>query len=149
MFEMKNWKSRVALPTYRAGLLQAQAYRALTAFMTQTLGVYGITMSEWALLGLLHEQTSARPSELAQQLGVKPPVVTSMVSQLVAKDWIVKTADVHDNRVVNLDLTEQGTAAIVTIERTVRAEFRTFMSDISLLDLAAYVRVLDKLAKKL
>ena len=74
-----------AVPTYRAGLLQARAYRKLTVFLSAKLKEWDVSLPEWALLGLLYEANGMRLQEVADMLDVEPPFATRLASTLQKK----------------------------------------------------------------
>jgi DNA-binding MarR family transcriptional regulator len=69
-------KPRLPITTYNAGLIQAQAYRALSSFMSTALRVNALSMPEWAVLGLLRDRGAVRQADLAERMAVKRPVIT-------------------------------------------------------------------------
>jgi DNA-binding MarR family transcriptional regulator len=141
--------NKVRIRTYKAGLLQAKAYRALTNFMTSELAPYEISLPEWALLGLLHEHKIMRPSELSQAMGVKPPVVTANLKRLEVGGIIAREIDGDDSRVYTIKLTPGGEVRVETIEKSLRVSMREYFKDIKIVDLITYINVLNKLANKL
>ena len=146
MFFLPN---KVRFRTYMAGLLQAKAYRALTNFMTSELAPYEISLPEWALLGLLREHKVLRPSELSQEMGVKPPVVTANLKRLELAGIIAREIHGDDSRVFTIELTPNGKIRVETIEKALRVSMREYFKDIKITDLITYINVLKKLASKL
>jgi DNA-binding MarR family transcriptional regulator len=139
---------KVRLRTYQAGLLQAKAHRVLTSYMTEALAPYGISLPEWALLGLLKDHKVLRPSEIADHLGVKPPVATAHLKRLDSAGLIHRNQPADDSRVVEISLTPEGIRKVDTIESRLRVDLRGFLKGIKVADLITYIRVLAKLADK-
>lgn len=75
------------------------------------------------LYKLYSEGDNARPTELAERLGVDPPTVTRKVQQLERAGLISRQADPGDARACRLSLTPQGRDSI---ERLLRARERWF-----------------------
>lgn len=146
---MLNFYKKIPISTYRAGLLQAQAYRALSHFMTQALAKHDLSMPQWTLLGILRDQKTCRPSSLATLLGVKPPVATRLLGDLIKKGLATKTPHSTDNRGAIAAITPAGATLVAHIERTLRLELRKFLADLSIGELRTYLKVLSKLASKL
>jgi DNA-binding MarR family transcriptional regulator len=134
--------------TYRAGLLQSRAYRALNSFMNKQLKPYGISLPEWAVIGSLVEQKTLRPSQIAQLLGIKQPVATRIISKLEDKGAVQRTADTQDSRATNIALTSLGNGLARDIESQLRPAMRTFLADIDRQQLATYLRVMEQIAVK-
>jgi DNA-binding MarR family transcriptional regulator len=136
------------LSTYRAGLLQARAYRNLSAFMTVTLAPHGLAITEWAMLGLLKENDSLRPNELSDQLGVKSPLISRHIKLLSDRGWIERIEMEGDARGATIHLTDEGRQTVDSVEGELRGQMRKFLKGISLRQLAAYLAVLEKLAER-
>ena len=136
------------LTTYRAGLLQAKAYRNLSAFMTVTLAPYGLAITEWALLGLLREDGSQRPTELSEQLGVTTPLTSRHIKRLNDLGWIERVELEHDARGAIVHITDSGRELVDKLESELRRQMRLYLKGISLRQLATYLSVLEQLANR-
>jgi DNA-binding MarR family transcriptional regulator len=139
---------RLALTTYRTGLLQSKAHRALSAFMTGALSKSGLSAPQWALLGVLTDKRQLRPSQISAELGVKPPVTTALLNELVAKKLIVRVAHGSDNRAALVGITDAGAQLVATVEHDLRKEMKEFLKDVKIPELIVYMRVLNKIASK-
>lgn len=144
----KKTGTRLELATYEAGLIQAQAYRALRTHLTRALAGHGLSMSEWALLGQVHARRSLRLSELAEILSVESPLATNLVSGLVRKGLVARHRDPDDSRAKQVRLTATGRNLVPRLEKTLRADLRSFLGDVSSPHLAIYLGVLRKIAAK-
>ncbi|PLS81347.1 hypothetical protein CYG49_02330 [Candidatus Saccharibacteria bacterium] len=140
---------KITLKTYQAGLLQAKAYRSLHTQMSEALKPYGITLPQWGLLGLLNDKKSMSPSELSQELGVKPPVTTSMLHELENKQLIKRLSNPKDNRASSIQLSDEGKRIIPAVEKELRKDLVEFLKDIRPTELLAYMKVLEKLSSKI
>ncbi len=143
---MKN--SPLQFSTAQAGLLQSQAYRALKSYMSNYLGSYEVSLTEWALLGLVTAPGGVRPSELAYQLQVELPLVTSLTNRLVKKDYIKRTKDPEDGRAKLIQLTDNGQDFVARLEIELRTDMKRFLADVAPEELVIYIRVLAKIAAK-
>jgi DNA-binding MarR family transcriptional regulator len=132
--------------TYRAGILQSRAYRALTAFMNSRLKAYALSTPEWAYLGSLYERGTLQPSELAEQIGIKPPVASKLTKTLVAKHLIVVSPRKGDGRTLNVKLSAQGEQLAQKIEHELRIAMRAWLKDIDPKQLAVYLAVMEQIA---
>jgi DNA-binding MarR family transcriptional regulator len=139
----------ISFNTAEAGLLQSKAHRVLTAFMTSALAKHNLSLPQWALLGLLADCGQTRPTDVADTLGVKPPVATKLLNELENKKLLVRTKDLSDSRAAVIHLTKKGSQLVKVVERQLRVEMRTFLSDIKVPELLTYINVLNKLAKKM
>lgn len=132
--------------TYRAGLLQSRAYRALMTFLNSRLEPYNLTSSEWAVIGCLTESKRLRPTAIAEQLGVKSPVATRLIRSLLNKGLLEITADKRDRRAVNVTLTKLGAQRSREIEAHLRTDMRAWLRDVDLKELNSYLGVMEQIA---
>lgn len=144
------WQThRFKFSTHEAGVLQSRAYRGLSGFMTAALDPYQLTMPTWAMLGAVNDAGEIKLNELANILGIKPPVATELVHQLTARQLLERRPYPDDHRVTLLALTATGNTLVEQIETKLREELRTYLDDIPMADLITYINVLRKLAAKL
>ncbi len=85
------------MPTYRLGLMQVKAYRALQAGSGHILIERGLTLSEWALLGLLAPESKLRQTDLAEELGVKAPQISASLKSLERRGLIERVRRAGDH----------------------------------------------------
>lgn len=137
----------IDLATYEAGMLQAAAYRNLMSFMTEALVSVGLTVSEWAVLGVLMTQGDTRPSDIASIMDVKTPMATRLVRSLAEKGFVTEKAVELDQRGKMIAMTQNGRDVIMNYESTIRANMREFMSGVDRQDLIGYLRVIEYLAR--
>lgn len=140
---------KIPVTTYRAGILQSRAYRALGVFMNKALAKYELSMSQWAALGILYDENECRPFEIAKTLAIKPPVATRLLNSLVDKGLATRSPHADDNRGAVIQITLQGSDLVTLVEQELRSEMRKFLSDISNTELIRYIHTLSKLATKL
>lgn len=135
--------------TAQAGLLQAQAYRSLKAYLSNYLSQYSVSLTEWAFLGLLVlAPLGTRPSELSLKLQVELPLVTSLANRLSEQNYIKRVKDPQDGRAKLINLTESGKDFVSRLELQLRADMKRFLDDVSPEELAIYLSVLSKIAAK-
>jgi DNA-binding MarR family transcriptional regulator len=129
-------------------MLQAKAYRNLSSFMTRSLAPHSLAVTEWAMLGLLRDSGSTRPTDLSEELGVSNPLTSRHIKRLGDLGWISRIEHEDDARGVLIALTPEGTAMVDKVESELRHEMRLYMKGISLRQLAAYLSVLEQLSKR-
>jgi len=133
--------------TYTVGLLQAKAYAMLTVHMSEALEPHGITPKEWALLGLVRDRKSIRPSESALELGVEAPYVTAMSIKLKDMGWMDEERDEVDTRAKILCLTTAGEAFVKKTEPLLREHMKPLVAGVKISDLLGYFSVLESITK--
>ncbi|MHB8575562.1 MAG: MarR family transcriptional regulator [Dehalococcoidia bacterium] len=67
-----------------------------------------LTMPQLKVLLLLGSHGSASVSWLATHMCVSPPNITGILDRLEQRDWVRRTSDQQDRRVVRITLTEEG-----------------------------------------
>ena len=138
--------------TYRAGLLQAKAYRILKVRTNESLATIeeGISSIHWALLGILYdnkEGEGVRPQTVAEELGVEPAFVTVLVADLKKKGYVQSHIDAEDNRAKQLLITTKGRTFVVRAEEKLRAAMRPLLSGLSAGEITGYLVALEKIIK--
>ena len=118
------------------------------AFMRDQLKPYDMTLPEWATLGLTYDLHGIRPSEIADLLGVKPPVATSLLNKLEKKHLVKRDQHTADSRVSVISITTDGAKLITLVETNLRKELRRHFDSISVKEFRDYIRILTKLAAK-
>lgn len=133
--------------TYNIGLVQARGYRALKQMTAAVLKPEGLTTIEWAMLGIIsHHPNGIRSTELAESLGVQPPLVSRLMIKAEASGWIniVKGTDKRE-RIIHLST--YGTNHITRIEKLVRAQLKPLLDGVAPRDLIGYLRTLSRIAE--
>ncbi|MDA8596912.1 MarR family transcriptional regulator [Candidatus Pacebacteria bacterium] len=130
--------------SYKAGLLQAKAFRILKAHTNDALRPHGINATEWGILGvLLHERKGYSYSRIAEEIGVKVPFVTRSIRTLTDLGYISVAADPEDTRSKIAMLTKEGTAFMKKTEPAVMAHVLKTFKGISKRDVLGYIKTLS------
>ncbi|MBW3538140.1 MarR family transcriptional regulator [Candidatus Parcubacteria bacterium] len=140
-------KTSVNTTTYEAGLVQARAYRALKNYFGDHLAPHGLTMTEWALLGQIYSHSQGlRLSEISEILSVEAPLATNLVTSLEDKGLVRRCRDDRDRRAKLVAVSPAGQRLVPEVEQELRRAMKTFLTGISAGELAAYLKVLQKMA---
>jgi MarR family transcriptional regulator, transcriptional regulator for hemolysin len=145
---MQIGKSKL-FATYEVSLLKSQIYRAMNSYIAHALEPYDLSPSEWTLLGVLHGHKSLPPSEIAQLLGVKPPVVTAVLKGLETKKMVRKSQPHKDARYILVALTDYARKVIGEAETKMQGDFKIFMKGIKTSDIRKYLYVLNQISQRL
>lgn len=138
----------ITLTTPSAGTLHARAHRSMHAFIVHSLKPYNVTPTGWAALGIIAATMSTRPSTIADELGVKRPVVTQLIHEYEKRGFITSAVDPHDTRAKRITLTPHGVAFAELLETKLRADMHGFLKDVAVEDLTTYFHVLRIIANK-
>ncbi len=134
-------------PTYFSGILQVKAYRILQHSVSKEVKKFGLNPTQWFILGQIKEARKVRAADIASQLIVEAPLITSLTDDLVSKGLIDKVLDLTDKRVKLLQLTEKGEDLIPKIEARLQANLKNLLAGTTHSDLKAYHRVLKIIVK--
>ena len=93
------------------GLMGIVSHRA----MNTAKGMYqefDLNRSQASVLFMLHQRDSMSQKELAAQLNITAPSITSMIQKMERDKYITREPDRHDQRVMRLALTQKGRSCI-------------------------------------
>jgi len=138
------------LTTYQAVILQARAYRTVRTFMVETLRNYGLTLTEWLMIGVVVDtnRDGARISDLAEVLGVELPVITNLVKRAELTGWVTRTTDTTDKRAKRIISTMEGREKACDIEGELQTATGTWLKDLDVSMLDGYLTTVGTLAVK-
>lgn len=121
----------------------------MNTYLASVLEPYSVSPPEWTLLGCLYEKRKMLPSELAQYLQVKPPVVTISLRRLEKNKIILKNRHTSDARFATVTLTGRGKEIVEEAEQKMKDDLKEFTKDFKQSDLKVYFKVLGKISDKL
>lgn len=132
--------------TYRVGLLQAKAFRILKNHTDDALSKHAISNVDWVFLGLLHDNINGlRLKEMAEELGVEAPFVTSLFNKLEKINLVTSRVDTFDSRAKNIQLTSRGHTFVIATEEYLKDKMKKLLVGAGKSDLLSYVTVLEKI----
>ena len=139
------------MKSYTFGLLQTKAFKALKGYTATLLAPYDITTYEWALLGILYEESAGLgTTQLAKELDVSKPFVTKTIRSLTTKGW-VETSDTPgtDLRSTSFVLTKNARKKVPEIETHLYSSMKEALSGIPKMQMMAYVLTLTHISAAL
>jgi DNA-binding MarR family transcriptional regulator len=132
--------------TYKAGLLQAKAFRILKYRTNEVLKPYGINATDWGVLGLLiDEKKGVQLRVIAQEVGVKQPYITRSIATLSKQGYVTVAKSEIDSRAQNAFITAKGKSFVEATEKIVLKQLKETFGDISARSLLGYVQTLDSI----
>ncbi len=135
-------------PTYTSGLLQVKAYRILQSQVSNSLERYGLSPTTWSILGLINEnQDGIRLSEIASNINVEAPHITTLVDQLQNMAIVEKHDHPTDKRAKLLFLTSKGKSLISPVEGNLNQVLLKLLNGVTESELGAYQTVLETIVK--
>ena len=97
------------------GLMGIVSHRA----MNTAKGMYqefDLNRSQASVLFMLHQRDSMSQKELAAQLNITAPSITSMIQKMERDGYLTRHPDPKDQRVMRLSLTEKGKSCIQAVK---------------------------------
>lgn len=89
----------------------------------------GVTVAEWVVMRELHD-SSARPTALAERLGLTRGAISKLADRLVAKGLIAREAIDGDGRSQTLSLTGEGRLLVPELAALADQNDREFFGDL-------------------
>jgi len=80
----------------------------LAASLNQRLGDSGVTLAQFAAMGILDQTGESTMSALAGKMGTTLGAATNLADRLIAAGYATRSRSETDRRVVNVALTPQG-----------------------------------------
>jgi DNA-binding MarR family transcriptional regulator len=136
------------VPSYRSSILLTRAYRVLRAHVYDCLEEFELNPTEWSLIGTVYEsKDGVRLSQVAASLGVKAPLITLLVDNLVKRDILKRISNPVDARAKLLVITPSGKSLVKTVERSLNKALLPLLGGLSEQDMLAYQKVLEAIIK--
>lgn len=97
------------------GYLMKRVVLSLVGQADRRLGVHGLTSAQWGPLLRLQKCGGSTVAELARWLQVDAGAMTRLLDRLEKKELVRRVRSTADRRVVQIELTSAGEAAIVEV----------------------------------
>ena len=101
------------MPTGIAYLV-GRLHRMLRRRLGEVLSPLGLTVQQYTVLAMLGARGQLSNAQLADRAFVTPQTANEMVKAMEANQWIERFPDPNHGRIINLRLTEQGKAVLVS-----------------------------------
>jgi len=138
------------MPLHRVGIIQSRAARNILEFREGILKGYGLTSSEWFVLGYVRSQTrkgGIRVGDIATTLDVQSTYVTGILRKLEAKELVKWVTDKTDRRARIITTTKKGTAVCTAVETELLKQDDAWLGQVSDAAMRGYLSVLETLAR--
>jgi DNA-binding MarR family transcriptional regulator len=136
------------LPSYKSSILLTKSYRILRSRAYETLRSHELNATEWSIIGLVYEsENGITLSGVAKSIGIKKPLVTLLVDNLVQRKLIMRSPNKDDSRSKLLMIKPEGRVLIEAVEGELGEGFKSLFDDLTNGDIANYVKVLETIIK--
>lgn len=129
----------------------SMGYLARRVFQLSTFGLgdvfepEGVSLTQWSALVAIHIGRGRTCAELADDIAHDRGATTRLIDTLVERQWVRRTRDDADRRVINLSLTDAGIALMHRCRAGVVDRWNTWLTDWNDDDAADLLRLLRKL----
>jgi DNA-binding MarR family transcriptional regulator len=103
----------------RPGYLIKRAQAAINAHMTRALHEHGVTLTQFAVLTALAEEPGLSNAELARRAFITPQSMNENLRELEQRDWVARSRHPTHGRILQIELTEEGSAILQACDATV------------------------------
>lgn len=80
----------------------------------------GLYAGQETIIDLLANNKSMTPSEIARELGVRPPTITKSINRLAEQGFVERTVGHADGRQVRIELTSAGKDVLKKMKKAAR-----------------------------
>jgi MarR family 2-MHQ and catechol resistance regulon transcriptional repressor len=109
----------------------ARAYRAMAAFVEQSVATLGIGLSDFMILEALLHKGPMTMTALCDAALLANASMTSAIDRLEQRNFVQRVPDKEDRRVKHVQLTPEGTALIKRLYAHHQRDLDEVMTDLS------------------
>lgn len=100
----------------QVGFLLRKAHQRSTAIFADVMAEFSVTPTQLAAVAKLDELGPTSQNELGRQTAMDPATIWGVVSRLIRRGWVSQTTAPSDGRLVILELTPKGRAAVAAMK---------------------------------
>jgi DNA-binding MarR family transcriptional regulator len=123
-----------------------RASKLFRASTDAALRRHGLHLGQNLVLAALWEKDGQTPGAIAAAVHVTTPTIVKMANRMTAAGLLVRRRDEHDNRLVNLFLTDAGRALQEPVEAELQALETQLTAGMSGREVTALMAALGRLA---
>ena len=105
---------------YLAYLL-ASAHRRMHLGLAQSVATEGVSEEQWRILQVLSDERGRSMGELAAQVLMNHPALTTSIDRLVGRKLVQRAADAMDSRKVRVYVSDLGLEMVGRLKKSVDA----------------------------
>lgn len=129
--------------------------QALTYSITRKIGhniagalsELGLTRGQFYILKTIQSQGKCRATDIANAMEVKPSAVTLMIDRLEARQWVRRSQDTSDRRVIIIELTPEGKQILKKARQISDEVVKRYFSHLSSDDLDHLLKIYERLER--
>jgi DNA-binding MarR family transcriptional regulator len=105
-----------------------------------------LTTDQHYILRHIYQSKECTSSELADVFEVNKSAITAIVNRMVNREWIQRTRDEHDRRVVYLTLTSNGIKLFEKMEDRVHCLVESIINQFNKEEIQNFIQTYEKLS---
>lgn len=128
--------------------IQALVFSITKKMQTELLGQLqssGLTPPQFYILKILSHYGTARATELAKIMYVKPSAITVMIDRLIDQELVLRYHDKNDRRVVVIELTAKGKDVVEEAMTARNQHIAKYFSQLEVQEREDLLRLFEKL----
>jgi DNA-binding MarR family transcriptional regulator len=136
------------IPSYKSSILLTKAYRVLRLRVYASLQEYELNPTQWSLIGIVNDSKDGiRLSEVASVLGVKAPLITTIVHTLSKRGILNRIPNQIDARAKLLVITPKGKTLVKEIENSLTTTLSSLLGNLTKEEMLVFQKVLETIIK--
>ena len=127
--------------------LSPQIIRGFKQYENNYLTRGEITLPQFWALGYLDRNGKSKMNSLARHLKISPSATTGLIDRLMLQGLVARKDDLHDRRIVWIELTVKGKGIIKSINKQKTETLINVFEKISPEDREHYLNILEQVVK--
>ena len=129
------------------GYLMKRVMQSIVQQADKRLGAHGLTSAQWGPLLRLQNRGASTVAELARWLQIDAGAMTRLLDRLEKKGLCKRVRSTEDRRVVQVELTPDGEAAIVAVPAVMAEVMNAHLAGFSKSEWQAMKTYLDRMLR--
>jgi DNA-binding MarR family transcriptional regulator len=129
----------------QVGFLVRKVHQRATVVFNEVMAGFDVTPTQFAALAKLDDLGSVSQNELGRLTAMDPATIWGVASRLSKRGWVSQSAHPDDARLVMLDLTGEGRAAVTRMKASAAEVSRRTLAPLDPAEAAVLVDLLRRL----
>jgi DNA-binding MarR family transcriptional regulator len=126
------------------GRLLRRLDKIMSTYVESKFDGQGLSFQQWVALKVVRDGAVSNAGELARELGITTGATTRMIDLLEARGLMSRNRAAEDRRVVQVEITPEGRAAVVNLQKHVVGSWNEVLADFSQEDVTTLVSLLTR-----
>jgi DNA-binding MarR family transcriptional regulator len=131
------------------GYLLRRAFQLLQSRGEAIFADHNLTLSQWIALKLIRDGVADTSAALARELGHNSGATTRMIDHMEERGWVTRHRRSDDRRVVTLEPTDAGLAAVKTVAPEMQQVWYWLLADFRNDEVETLISLLTRLVARM